>query len=176
MPRFIHRPGATLEEVRQAFTFLFTTGGVPMIYYGDEIGMDGGEDPDNRCDYPGGCKENSINAFELSGRTKLPQDPFQTVCKLTHFRAAVPALGRGQLIALLADDEAYAFAGSRQHRSWSWSSITRRPRRGCMFPLGLARIPDGARLDNLLGNATALEACDGALDVALPPHSAAIDR
>ncbi len=34
--------------VKLAFIFLFTFTGCPNIYYGDEIGMSGGNDPDNR--------------------------------------------------------------------------------------------------------------------------------
>jgi glycosidase len=36
------------RRLRMAWTFLFTQVGVPMIYYGDEIGMPGAGDPDNR--------------------------------------------------------------------------------------------------------------------------------
>ena len=36
------------ERVALAYTVLMTTPGVPLIYYGDEIGMPGGGDPDNR--------------------------------------------------------------------------------------------------------------------------------
>ncbi len=42
----------TTEEpylrLQMAFTFLATTQGVPLVYYGDEIGMPGAGDPDNR--------------------------------------------------------------------------------------------------------------------------------
>ena len=68
MPRFLHRQGVTVDGLKQAFTFLMTTRGIPMIYYGDEIGMTGGDDPDNRRDFPGGWKVDSANAFEASGR------------------------------------------------------------------------------------------------------------
>jgi alpha-amylase len=31
-----------------ALTYLYTTPGIPIVYYGSEIALDGGEDPDNR--------------------------------------------------------------------------------------------------------------------------------
>ncbi|NNE56268.1 MAG: alpha-amylase, partial [Flavobacteriales bacterium] len=36
------------ERMKMLMTFLMTTPGIPCIYYGDEIGMPGGNDPDNR--------------------------------------------------------------------------------------------------------------------------------
>lgn len=36
------------QKLKLAFTFLLTIPGAPLIYYGDEIGMPGARDPDNR--------------------------------------------------------------------------------------------------------------------------------
>jgi cyclomaltodextrinase / maltogenic alpha-amylase / neopullulanase len=36
------------EKLRMLTAFMLTTPGIPCIYYGDEIGMPGGNDPDNR--------------------------------------------------------------------------------------------------------------------------------
>ena len=37
-----------VNRMSQAFAFVLTQPGVPLIYYGDEIGLHGGGDPDNR--------------------------------------------------------------------------------------------------------------------------------
>jgi glycosidase len=131
MPRFLHRPGATPEGLKQAFTFLFTTRGIPMIYYGDEIGMTGGDDPDNRRDFPGGWNQDYVNTFAAAGRDQVQEDLFRNVRKLARLRAETPALRSGALVQLLVEDDAYAFARVVGDREWSWCFIARRPRRGC---------------------------------------------
>jgi len=40
------------EKVKAAFALLFAYPGAPTVYYGDEIGLEGGKDPDNRCAFP----------------------------------------------------------------------------------------------------------------------------
>ncbi|HBW47965.1 TPA: hypothetical protein DEF17_08585, partial [bacterium] len=42
------RDPSSYEKLKMAWTFLFSINEVPMIYYGDEIGMSGAHDPDNR--------------------------------------------------------------------------------------------------------------------------------
>lgn len=47
-PRIRHRCRDDLRRVRLAALLLLTFRGVPCIYYGDEVGMTGGDDPDCR--------------------------------------------------------------------------------------------------------------------------------
>jgi glycosidase len=44
--------GRSIEKIRLAYLILFTFPGAPAIYYGDEIGLEGGPDPDNRRTFP----------------------------------------------------------------------------------------------------------------------------
>ncbi|MDR2149334.1 MAG: glycoside hydrolase family 13 protein [Spirochaetaceae bacterium] len=46
--RILTRAGGDKVAVRNAFTLLFLLPGSPCLYYGTEIGMEGGQDPDNR--------------------------------------------------------------------------------------------------------------------------------
>ena len=67
--------------------------GLPMLYYGDEVGLEGGSDPDNRRPYPWGNEEESLKAWVkkcISLRRQYPQlvqgdfhlTPWQTGLKL----------------------------------------------------------------------------------------------
>jgi len=47
---------------------------------------------------------------------------------------------------------------------------------GYNIPLEASGIPNGTRMENLLGTTPAVEARQGALQIELPPHSAAIYR
>ena len=108
--RFMNEPGATADGLARVFTFLMTARGIPMIYYGDEIAMPGGKDPDNRRDFPGGWKEDPRDAFQSTGRTAGQQSLFEHVRRLARLRADLEPLRRGAMLDLLADEHAYAFA------------------------------------------------------------------
>jgi glycosidase len=102
--RFMNEKGATPAGLKLAYTFLLTTRGVPLLYYGDEIGLPGGGDPDNRRDFPGGWRDDSRNAFEASGRTAEEQSIFGHLQKLLAIRAARAGL-RGRSTELLVAAE-----------------------------------------------------------------------
>jgi neopullulanase len=86
-----------------------TARGTPMIYYGDEIGMPGDDDPDNRRDFPGGWKEDTRNAFEASGRTQQEAAVFDHVRKLTALRAKLEPLRRGEMIDLAVAKQTWVY-------------------------------------------------------------------
>lgn len=46
--RIKRRLNDDMKRVKQAFIWMFTSQGCPSVYYGDEIGMTGDHDPDNR--------------------------------------------------------------------------------------------------------------------------------
>jgi glycosidase len=108
--RFLGEPGATADGLKLAYTFLFTTRGIPLVYYGDEAALRGGGDPDNRRDFPGGFPGDPRSAFEDAGRTPEQQAVFEHVRRLAGLRREVPALRRGRLVHLLAGEQTYAYA------------------------------------------------------------------
>jgi neopullulanase len=107
--RFASAPGASLAKEELAFGLTLTLRGIPEIYYGDEIAMTGGEDPDNRHDFPGGWSEDQQNAFLRDGRTTEQQKIFEYVQTLLRLRREHESLREGKLWHLAADDSSYVF-------------------------------------------------------------------
>ena len=52
MPRFLSCVNGDKNSLKLAWLFMFTLPGAPCIYYGDEIGVDGGHDPECRKSFP----------------------------------------------------------------------------------------------------------------------------
>jgi glycosidase len=109
VPRFAGVTGATREKLKLAFGLILTLRGIPELYYGDELGMVGGGDPDNRRDFPGGWPEDAQNAFTREGRAREQQEIFEYVQALLRFRRAHDALRGGKLWHLASDDSSYVF-------------------------------------------------------------------
>jgi glycosidase len=107
--RFMHEPGATTEGLKLAYTVLATSRGTPLVYYGDEIAMPGGNDPDNRRDFPGGWREDPRNAFEASGRSAVEQGVWSHLQTLLTLRAARPEMRRGRMENLHVGDQAWVY-------------------------------------------------------------------
>ncbi len=98
--RFLHEAGGERGALRLATILQLTLPGAPGLYYGDEIGMDGGEEPASRGAFPWHRQE----SWDL---TQLG-----TVRELAALRRAVPALRRGGLHILRAEGDVIAFARS----------------------------------------------------------------
>ena len=107
--RFMGEPGATPQKLKLAFALLLTLRGIPQIYAGDEIGMPGGDDPDNRRDFPGGFPGDRRNAFTEAGRTDEEQKTFAQVRDLLHLRQQHPALRRGKFLHIFSDDRTFVY-------------------------------------------------------------------
>jgi neopullulanase len=107
--RFMGEAGATPEKLKLAFSLLLTMRGIPQVYSGDEIGMPGGEDPDNRRDFPGGFPGDPQNGFTRQGRTSEQEGIFTHVRTWLHLRRDHAALRCGRQISLSSDEQTYAF-------------------------------------------------------------------
>ena len=124
----------------------------------------------------GGTEVPAQMRLKHPGRAKVQEDLFQSIRKLTRLRVATPALRQCALIDLLVDDNAYAFArvtdGSRIVVVFNDAVASAE----LHVPLEATGIPNGTRMENLLWTTPAVEARQGALEIELLPHSAAIYR
>ena len=173
-PRFMNEAGASGDGLRLAFTFLLTARGVPMIYAGDEIGMPGGGDPDNRRDFPGGWAGDPRDAFTEGERTPAEQSIFERVRVLAHLRAELPALRRGRHVSLAVGDQTYAYA-----RVGGGAAVVVVINNGTApaeldVPAGPAGLAERATLVDRLGAAPPVTVQGGRIRTALPARSASI--
>jgi glycosidase len=92
-PRFLSIQGATTDRLKVALTFLYTTRGVPCLYYGTEQGFNGRKDPWDREDMFAGQFEWGPSRGD---NFNLAHPLFQLVAKLNNLRRLYPALQTGE--------------------------------------------------------------------------------
>jgi glycosidase len=98
--RFLHEASHDVKRLKLAAAFQFTFVGAPVIYYGDEVGMSGGNDP--------GCR--APMCFD----DKVPDPGLLNFFKqLVSLRKNTPALSRGRYRLVAADDETGLFTFER---------------------------------------------------------------
>lgn len=113
-PRALHHFGEDRDLVlakrrlRLAVFFQMTYPGSPTIYYGDEVGLGGGEDPYNRAPYPwadeGGQPDEALLA------------DFKRLTKLRH---ELPVLRHGRLSAPLHLDDHVVVLARQDGKTWA---------------------------------------------------------
>lgn len=165
--RFMNEPGATTDGLRLAFTLLFTARGAPLVYYGDEIALPGGNDPDNRRDFP-------PRAFEASGRTLEQEAARETVRRLAGLRRELTPLRRGDTRDLFVSEQAWAFARVLDGQAVVVVFNNDVKDAALDIPLAGIGLADGSVLEDRLGLAPELRVVAGNGAVRLPPRSAAI--
>jgi len=174
VPRFMNEPGATIAGLESAFTFLATARGTPLVYYGDEIAMPGGGDPDNRRDFPGGWREDARNAFERAGRTADEESVHAHVKALLALRQETPALRRGRMVNLHVADKTWVYARVLDGRPVVVAFNTGADRATLDVAASPAGLADGAPLHDRLHSGAEARIEDGRLRLSLPPGSSAV--
>jgi neopullulanase len=146
-------------KVKLASLMLFAFPGAPAIYYGDEIGMEGGKDPDNRRAFPW-----NLEAWNM--------DTHQWYQMLISLRKRYPALRRGSFTRILLDESrgAYAFVRKLSDQAVLIATNASTTRKVLRVPMEKTGWRDGRIVHNLLGDEEYMVGGDD-LIVPLPPNS-----
>lgn len=109
--RFFFDVKKDLPKFKMGLAFLLTTRGVPQLYYGTEILMDGnaGSHPDVRKDFPGGWPGDPVNAFTQDGRTAAQNEAHDYIRKLCNWRKTKPVIHAGKLMQFIPEDNVYVY-------------------------------------------------------------------
>ncbi|HEY3334406.1 MAG TPA: alpha-amylase family glycosyl hydrolase, partial [Candidatus Limnocylindrales bacterium] len=155
-------------RLRLASLIQFTVPGAPTVYYGDEVGVTGDDDPDDRRTYPwadlGFTPDTDLRAWYTS---------------LSTLRHDVPALVSGDFRALLADDPNGVAAFGRKTPSQAAVTVLNRSTAAHTVTIPVAGyVPDGvafnARLALGSGGTTNATVSGGDLVVTVPARGALV--
>jgi glycosidase len=172
--RFMSEPGATVAGSKLAHTFILTTRGVPQLYYGDEIGMTGGDEPTTRRDFPGGFPGDARNAFTKAGRTPEEQDLFDHVRKMARLRSELEPLRRGALLNLYVSEQQYAYARATERAAAIVVINNGSQEAAVEFKVAPLNLQDGSVLVDRLGTNADLLIRNGVFKINMPPRTASI--
>jgi len=88
------------DVMKLTLTFLFTIRGIPQIYYGTELGLEGHSDPDNRRDFPW----EKLNAdYEVKTEYSHEKEIYDHTRKMISIRRSNDALSSGYFVCLYVD-------------------------------------------------------------------------
>jgi glycosidase len=147
------------ELLRQLTTLQLTWPGMASVYYGDEVGLTGQDDPDDRRPYPWASRDEQLRAH------------YRTLARL---RADHVALRDGDLRFLLADDASGALAFGRRTASEAAITVLNVSDHPSTATVPVADyLPDGTVLTDALGGAAASVA-NGSLAVTLAARGSAV--
>lgn len=98
---------------KMAISLIATVRGIPQIYYGSEIGMQGdknkGGDADIRRDFPGGWKGDSQNAFNPETQTLEQKEFHDYTQKLLNWRKGKEVIHTGKTKHYMPKEKVYVY-------------------------------------------------------------------
>ncbi len=164
-PRMLNLLGNDKARLKLVTLLQFTLPGAPSVYYGDEAGVTGGGDPDNRRPFPwpdinGGVNGNG-DVYDAGMR-----DHFKTVIGL---RMTHPALRGGDVTTLLVDDPNKVYSYLRWDTNEKLVVVLNNDINGVSHAATIpvsSYIPDGTVLTDLLNPGYTVTVSGGNISVA----------
>jgi glycosidase len=155
------------QLLRLATVVQMTIPGAPTIYYGDEVGVTGDDDPDDRRTFPW----DDLGPYGIGGDPAL----FEHYRALTKLRASNPVFRSGELTFLLADDEHRTLAYLMRTKDAAAVVAVNRSDAEQELKVDVSGLlPSAVNMYGALGSVAGVTASDGVLTFTLPPLSAAI--
>ncbi len=137
--RALTRAGGDVDRVREATFLQFTVPGVPVVYYGDEIGTLGGADPDNR------------RTFDWD-RGNWEMDLLRLTARLAQLRRQSPALREGSFDPYWVHHAGRVLVFAREHQADLLIAVAGSNDAPVDMRIPVERyVADGAVLEDLLG-------------------------
>ena len=111
LSRFYTSQKGDYKRYMQGIGMLLTLRGVPQLYYGSELLMegDGSSHPEVRKDFPGGWAGDSINYFKAENRKGKADSAYQYVKKLLAWRKTASAIAAGTFVHYLPFENVYVY-------------------------------------------------------------------
>ena len=173
-------PSAEAKRLRRMLLLLqFTFPGAPVIYYGDEAGMWGGDDPDNR--KPMLWADSSFaseRSFDVTGDPEAYPVAFDSSLyryyrSLSALRASSVALQSGTMQTLQIDDVTGVYAFVRAAGAEKVFVAVNTGDNSVPVVLSYLGVPEGVRLTDPIHNVSFFTRRDNVAFV-LPPRSATV--
>ncbi|MDW8350142.1 MAG: glycoside hydrolase family 13 protein [Verrucomicrobiae bacterium] len=161
-PAYLHRPPNPHEKrlIRLLTLFQFTYIGAPMIYYGDEVGLHGANDP--CCRKPMLWPEYTYEpeTYLPDGTRRPTPDPIapdlhlhRHYRTLAHLRHRHPSLRRGTFEVTYIDDATRTFAFQRKHHTDTLTVAFNTSKQPVTLPLSKIQAPSSATILYTVGDA-----------------------
>lgn len=121
--RFLREMPKTVDDLyafKQGITFLLTIPGIPQLYYGQELLMNGTKEKGDgyiRLDVPGGWPGDKVSQFEASGRTDVQNDAWQFIQKLLKWRKGNKIISQGKMKHFMPVQGVYVYERSLDGKS-----------------------------------------------------------
>lgn len=110
--RFLPDMPTDLSAFKQAHVFLLTIPGMPQLYYGEELLMNGtknGSDGNIRKDVPGGWPGDAVNQFEESGRSAIQNEAWDYLQTLLKWRKGNDVIAKGKMKHFQVNQGVYVY-------------------------------------------------------------------
>jgi glycosidase len=112
LDRYYTSVGKDIKKMKMGLAVLLTMRGIPMLYYGTELLTEGEEHKGHgyiRTDFPGGWKEDKINAFNEEERTFEQNDSYNYIKTIATWRKTSKPVTEGKFMHFVPENNVYVY-------------------------------------------------------------------